>query len=545
MAGGYDKHWNSPQTVDASQSGYLYLRVRVYNSNNSNAGTFGIVYSTNNNRPITGGGFIPTGPVEMAMVGIKGGTFTMGSPTNEPGRESDPGIELQHQVTLTGFYMGKYEVTQAQYEAVTGTNPSYYTTRIPPETSTANRPVEWVSWFDAIRFCNKLSVANGLTPAYRINGSTDPDAWGDTIATLNTVEVIAGSTGYRLPTEAQWEYACRAGTTTAYNWGTNTINSSQANYGWDKTAALLGNTRTYEVGTYAPNAWGLYDMHGNVWEWCWDRLWDYPSGAQTDPTGPASTTLNYRVIRGGAHSVDDYYARSAQRMLPGSNASRNGSLGFRVALPDDGKIPGGGNLFPIVGDFTYENLSQELGSVIAVTITAKEGKTSGTVSNIRYAGSTTVPQTVGTYAVTFDVAAAAGWNAVTLRTLLTVKPVGSSRETAITLTENQWANGALTPESGVAWYKFNVISGTRYYVWWNDSYDGPTPKDKTLDVLVRADNGSVWIFGNNNSAIDNGWTTPQSFTVSQAGTVYLAVYPYNSSDIGTFGIVFSTGSTRP
>jgi formylglycine-generating enzyme required for sulfatase activity len=212
-------------------------------------------------------------PEIPGMVWIQPGTFMMGSPESEPGRDDD---ETQYQVRLTkGFYLGKYPVTQAQYQAVMKTNPSRFKSSSGGD-NPMNRPVDQVSWYDAIVFCNRLSMEEGLNPAYRINGSSNSSAWGnvpndDNNATWDAVELVAGSNGYRLPTEAQWEYACRAGTTTAFNWGTDNISSSAANY--DASEVDAYNTakgtyiqRTTEVGSYAPNAWGLYDMHGNVIE---------------------------------------------------------------------------------------------------------------------------------------------------------------------------------------------------------------------------------------------------------------------------------------
>jgi formylglycine-generating enzyme required for sulfatase activity len=275
----------------------------------------------------------------IEMVWINPGTFTMGSPETEPERSAIADRETQHQVTLTkGFYMGKYPVTQRQYEAVMGTNPSGFTTPVSPETSTANRPVERVSWYDALVFCNKLSRSEGLNPAYRISGSTDPAVWGavpsNKNATWDAVQIVEGSTGYRLPTEAQWEYVCRAGTTTPFNTGYN-ITTDQANYDGN-TTPYNGNPsgiyreRTSEVGSFAPNAWDLYDMHGNVLEWCWDWYGIYTDKAQTDPTGADSGY--YRVGRGGQWNLVGHSLRSAFR-LDRNPIIRYDSIGFRLVRP--------------------------------------------------------------------------------------------------------------------------------------------------------------------------------------------------------------------
>jgi formylglycine-generating enzyme required for sulfatase activity len=235
--------------------------------------------------------------VQLQMLWVSPGTFTMGSPTSETGRGTD---ETEHNVTLTkGFYLGKYEVTQAQYEAVmTGNTNSLSAT--PSQYSGNDRPVEKVSWDDAQIFLTRLNAAEQT--AGRL-----PAGWA-----------------YVLPTESQWEYACRAGTTMAYSWGA-TIATSNANY------SSSGISQTADVGQYAANPWGFFDMHGNVYEWTADWYQSaYPTGNPVvDPTGPASGSA--RVRRGGSWSNVGTHLRSARRDYS-PPSTRDFILGFRVGF---------------------------------------------------------------------------------------------------------------------------------------------------------------------------------------------------------------------
>jgi tetratricopeptide (TPR) repeat protein len=222
------------------------------------------------------------------MAYIRPGTFTMGSPASESGRSSDEGPQTQ--VTLTeGYWLGKTEVTQAQWEALMESIPSKF---MGPD-----RPVEQVFWSDAMEFCRKL------TERERSAGRL-PEGYE-----------------YTLPTEAQWEYACRAGTTGQYG-GDGNLDDM----GWYRQNS--GNT-THPVGQKQANAWGLYDMHGNVWEWCLDWYGNYPGGSVRDPTGPASGTG--RVGRGGGWGSYAIGCRSAFRS-GGVSGYRFNGLGFRLAL---------------------------------------------------------------------------------------------------------------------------------------------------------------------------------------------------------------------
>jgi len=244
-----------------------------------------------------------TNSIGMPFASCPSGTFEMGE-----GQHS-------HTVTLTkAFDLGVYEVTQEQYEAVMGRNPSFFKGPL--------KPVEQVSWDDAVEFCRKLSALQAEKKAGYV---------------------------YRLPTEAEWEYACRAGTTSEYSFGDsdselgayawfgdnsgdqqidalNIWNTDKDNYG---RRLFDHNCRTHPVSQKKPNPWGLYDMHGNVWEWCQDWDGDHPSGSVTDPTGPASG--DRRLLRGGSFTDHSSLVRSALRFYSARPVNRIFNIGFRLA----------------------------------------------------------------------------------------------------------------------------------------------------------------------------------------------------------------------
>jgi formylglycine-generating enzyme required for sulfatase activity len=224
------------------------------------------------------------GGVKLELVLVPAGKFMMGSPQTEAKRDSD---ETQHEVTISRpLYMGRHLVTQEQYEKVTGANPSKF--------KGAKRPVDKVNWDDAQAFCKKLSAVSGKT--------------------------------VRLPTEAQWEYACRAGSTTAYCFGESA--ARLAEYAWYSVNAQ---STTHAVGQKKPNAWGLCDMHGHLWEWCQDWYGEkyYSESPNVDPQGTGKGGT--RVLRGGSWYVSTWDCRSAYRYwgLPGYREPYNG---FRVVV---------------------------------------------------------------------------------------------------------------------------------------------------------------------------------------------------------------------
>jgi formylglycine-generating enzyme required for sulfatase activity len=253
-------------------------------------------------------------PTPDSLVWIPRGDFTMGSPDTERERSAD---ETQHTVTLSsGFFIGKYLVTQTNYLAVTSNNPSYFNGENGDQDYgiDLNRPVELVTWSDATNYCGLLNQQEQA--AGRL-----PSGWA-----------------YRLPTEAEWEYACRAGTTTAFHYG-SALHSGMADFDgtseYDAVQGPIENLngiflgRTTAVGSYQPNAWGLYDMCGNVYEWCSDWYDLYPDGSVTDPPGPATGTD--KVVRGGSYLSDGSRCRSAFR-YPLDPSIALDAIGFRVVL---------------------------------------------------------------------------------------------------------------------------------------------------------------------------------------------------------------------
>ncbi|MFN7770997.1 MAG: formylglycine-generating enzyme family protein [Planctomycetaceae bacterium] len=269
---------------------------------------------------------------------IEPGEFVMGSAPKESGAQAG---EAAHRVLLSqAFYLGVYEVTQFEFEQVMQHKPSAFavggTSRDKVRKVVTERfPVENVSWFDAVEFCNRLSQKDGFPLDYELA----PSAAEGGAQTERQVRILGGS-GYRLPSEAEWEYACRAGTLTPFHLGIRgglkpancQAIVSFGTYGDPPTWKSLG--RTAKVGSYPPNAWGLFDMHGNVAEWCedWYRdQWDPEGkGAETtrDPHGPPAGT--HRVLRGGSWLLQDKQCRSASRMFhtPGETKYYGG---FRIA----------------------------------------------------------------------------------------------------------------------------------------------------------------------------------------------------------------------
>jgi formylglycine-generating enzyme required for sulfatase activity len=235
------------------------------------------------------------------LVPIPGGTFLMGSPEDEEGRRPNEGPV--HEVQVSRFACTRNPVTRRFYAEITGSDPGR------PEGEADDRPVNNISWHDAVAFCNQLSEREKLAPCYQIDG--EEVTWDQT------------ANGYRLLTEAEWEYACRAGTTTRYSFG-----GDEGQLGEHAWFAENSGREPQPVGRKTPNPWGLHDMHGNLDEWCWDWYGGYVEAALSDPVGPPSGDA--RVLRGGAFGNPPWYLRSADR---GGNrpAYRLKGIGFRCA----------------------------------------------------------------------------------------------------------------------------------------------------------------------------------------------------------------------
>ena len=286
---------------------------------------------------------------------IKSGTFLMGSPSTEAWRSDD---ETQHLVTVSDFFISTCELTQKEYKDVTGNNPSNF--------SGDNLPVENISWIDAVTFCNAKSTQEGLMPAYTIHGAN--------------VTWDKSANGYRLPTEAEWEFACRAGTTTPFN-TESSPSPDEVNYyghypyeieenyfsqGNLSTKPGIYREKTTAVGSFSPNGFGLYDMHGNVGEWVWDYYGAYDTEKQTNPTGPETGTL--RVYRGGGWNDFAKNLRSAYRAtLSPAKASFN--IGIRLVR----------NAAAGIGTVAGENVQEQKnsGSKVLVAFFSWSGNTKG------------------------------------------------------------------------------------------------------------------------------------------------------------------------
>ena len=263
--------------------------------------------------------------IEADMVAVEGSTFSMGSFGNETNETP------VHEVSLDDFYMLSTEVTQSQYKAVMGVNFSRF--------RGADRPVEEVSWYDAVVFCNKLSMLAGYVPVYSLDGSTNPDEWGDIPridakdedkARWNSITWNEDADGYRLPTEAEWEFAAKGGIKEEedpiYS-GSDVI----TDVAWN---ADTPDGETHDVAGKLPNALGLYDMSGNVWEWVWDWYGNYHTVDNSNPKGAEADVTGRKMRRGGSIKSDAVFCRNANRASSVPEL-RGVDLGFRIVRNAD------------------------------------------------------------------------------------------------------------------------------------------------------------------------------------------------------------------
>jgi formylglycine-generating enzyme required for sulfatase activity len=284
------------------------------------------------------------GAINLAMISIEGGTFNLGAAVqpSTDGQGDNGAVTNNHDVTLSDFCMSETQVTQAQFFAVMGEYPSYFQSSTNPNYAPSdNKPVEQVSWYDAITFCNKLSLMEGKTPVYSVSGIN----WATLLysdipitinATWDAATMDLSANGYRLPTEAEWEYAARGGNQSLtaqgnppdyYYAGSNTANDV-AWYRGNNGPSGTPTCGTKPVAQKQHNALGLYDMSGNVYEWCWDWYGAYTATPKTDPTGAVSGTN--RVLRGGDQGDFAYNVRVSVRGGCFPSARSFAHMGFRI-----------------------------------------------------------------------------------------------------------------------------------------------------------------------------------------------------------------------